>query len=61
MKSYKVHYSIYSDKCRAYSTFNEHGFIHRTANRSENFSDAIAVTKTQTIETLWRHVKNKYT
>jgi len=52
--------TIYSDKWRAYSTLNEHGFIHKTVNHSENFIDPITGAETQTIETLWRHVKNKY-
>jgi len=45
---------------RTYSTLNEHGFIHKTVNHSEHFIDSITGAKTQTIETLWRHVKNKY-
>jgi len=52
--------TIYSDKWRAYSTLNEHRFIHKTVNHSENFIDPITGADTQTIDTLWRHVKNKY-
>ncbi|VVC43608.1 ISXO2-like transposase domain [Cinara cedri] len=51
---------IHSDKWRTYSTLNEHRFIHKTVNHSENFIDPITGAETQTIETLWRHVKNKY-
>jgi len=52
--------TIYFDKWRAYSTLNEHVFIHKTVNHTENFIDSITGSETQTIETLWRHVKNKY-
>lgn len=52
--------TICSDKLRAYSTLNKLGFIHKTVNHSENFTDSITGAEIQTIETLWRSVKNKY-
>jgi len=43
-----------------YSILNENGFIHKTANDLENVFDLKTGAKTQSIETLWRHLKNKY-
>jgi len=43
----------------SYSTLNEHGFIHKTVNHSENFTNPKTSAETQTIETPWRHVQNK--
>ncbi|KAF0760103.1 DDE Tnp IS1595 domain-containing protein [Aphis craccivora] len=33
--------TIYFDKWRAYSNLNEHGFIHKTDNHSENVIDSM--------------------
>lgn len=52
------YYKVYYYKWRAYSTLKEYGFIHKTANNSENYIDPITGVETQTIETLRRHVKN---
>ncbi|KAF0766503.1 DDE Tnp IS1595 domain-containing protein, partial [Aphis craccivora] len=46
--------TIYSNQWRAYSSLNDHGFIHQTVNYSENFVDPNTGTHTQTIESLWK-------
>lgn len=52
--------SVHSDCWRAYSTLADHGYTHHTVNHSENFVDPTTGAHTQTIESLWRHVKLKY-
>lgn len=41
------------------SILNENGFIHNTVDYFENYIDLITGAETQSIETLWRHLKNK--
>jgi len=40
----------------SYSTLNEHRFIHKTVNHSENFTDPKTGAETQTIETIYYYI-----
>ena len=50
---------IISDCWRAYNCFSERCYQHLTVNHSLNFVDPSIKEHTNTIERLWREVKNK--
>lgn len=50
--------TIYSDCWRAYSSLNEHGFVHKVVNHSENFVDPVTGVHTNNIERVWRDIKS---
>lgn len=51
--------TIMSDCWRAYDVLSELDFAHLKVNRSINFVDPTTGAHTNTVESLWRHVKNR--
>lgn len=50
---------IISDCWRAYDVLSEYDFEHLKVNHSVNFVDPQSGAHTNTVESLWRHVKNR--
>lgn len=51
--------TIYDDPRKAHSTLNEHSFVYKTINYSENFMDLSTIYSRHslTIKCLWRLIK----
>lgn len=51
--------TLHSDEWPAYKGIDQHGYVHKTVNHSENFVDPESGAHTQLIESLWTTLKLK--